>query len=54
MDPFDNYEPWKDPDGHCDKLERLSMILNDFDNDNSSDKKKTLFKKFASALYSSM
>ena len=49
MDPFDNYEPWKDPDGHCDKLERLSMILNDFDNDNSSDKKKTLFKKFASA-----
>tara|TARA_B110000008_G_C16963754_1_gene561209 strand:+ start:895 stop:2229 length:1335 start_codon:yes stop_codon:yes gene_type:complete len=49
MDPFDNYEPWKDPDGHCDKLERLSMILHDFDNNDKSDKKKTLFKKFASA-----
>lgn len=36
MDPFDNYEPWKDPDHYC-------------DNDDNKGKKPTLFKKITSS-----
>ena len=44
MDPFDNYQPWRDPDSHGDKLKRLSNILHEYDDD--GDKKK-LFKSFS-------
>jgi len=45
MDPFDNYQPWKDPDDHGDNLKRLSVILKQYDDDGN---KKSLFKKFSS------
>ena len=45
MDPFDNYQPWKDPDDHGDNLKRLSVILKQYDEDGN---KKSLFKKFSS------
>tara|TARA_A100001015_G_scaffold317561_1_gene434882 strand:+ start:870 stop:1019 length:150 start_codon:yes stop_codon:yes gene_type:complete len=45
MDPFDNYQPWKDPDDHGDNLKRLSVILKQYDEDGN---KKNLFKKFSS------
>ena len=50
MDPFDNYQPWKDPDDHGDKLRRLSSILNEFDRTKGNDKEKRELKKKFSSL----
>ena len=46
MDPFDNYQPWKDPDDTQDKIQRLSGILKEYDK--VSGNKTNLFKKFSS------